>query len=225
MEINQKIEESWLEVLKEEFNKNYFKEIKKNLVKDIEVWETIYPPINLIFNAFNHTAFDNVKVVILWQDPYHGKWQAHWLCFSVQDLITPPPSLKNIFKELNSDLNINIPKNWNLEKWADKWVFLLNSILTVKSWQPASHSKIWWEIFTDSVIKTISEKKEGIVFLLWWAYAISKKHLIDTRKHYILETTHPSPFSAHRWFLWSKHFSKTNEILKKLGKEEINWEL
>ena len=159
MEINQKIEASWLEVLKKEFMKYYFKNIKKSLVKDIEAWETIYPPMNLIFNAFNHTTFNNVKVVILWQDPYHWAWQAHGLCFSVQDWIKQPPSLKNIFKELKSDLDIDAPENGNLEKWADQWVFLLNAILTVKNWQPASHSKIWWETFTDSVIKTISEKK------------------------------------------------------------------
>lgn len=223
MKITPKIEASWLEVLWEEFNKDYFKEIKKNLMKDIKAWETIYPPMNLIFNAFEHTHFNDVKVVILWQDPYHGKWQAHWLCFSVMNWIKQAPSLKNIFKELKSDLNIDIPKNGNLEKWADQWVFLLNTILTVKDWQPASHSKIWWEIFTNNVIRTISEKKEGIIFLLWWAYAIWKKRLINSNSHYVLETTHPSPFSSHRWFLWSKHFSKTNEILKKLGKKEINW--
>jgi len=168
MEIKPKIEASWLEVLKDEFEKEYFKRIKQFLINEIENKQIIYPPMDKIFNAFNLTPFDKVKVVLLWQDPYHWPNQAHWLCFSVQKWIKPPPSLKNIFKEIHNDLWLHIPKSWNLEKWAKSWVFLLNTVLTVRAWNPASHSKIWWEIFTDSVIKTISEKKEWVVFMLWW---------------------------------------------------------
>jgi uracil-DNA glycosylase len=178
-----------------------------------------------IFKAFEKTPFDKVKVVILWQDPYHWKWQAQWFCFSVPEWITQPPSLKNIYKELNNSLWLNIPKSWDLTSWTEQWVFLLNAILTVQAWNPASHAKIWWENFTDNVIKTISDKKDWVVFLLWWAFAQSKKNLIDIKKHYILETTHPSPFSAYRWFLWSNCFKKTNEILKQNWKKEINWKI
>jgi uracil-DNA glycosylase len=191
--------------------------------------------MDLIFNAFNQTPFEKVKVVILWQDPYHWKWQAHWLCFSVQEWISPPPSLKNIFKEIESDIWTSPQPyplkekkqilKWDLTKWTKQWVLLLNAILTVKDWKPASHSKIWWENFTDEVIRTISYKKEWIIFLLWWNFAKSKKSLIDTSKHYILEAQHPSPFSAHNWFFWCKHFSKTNEILIKLEKDEIDWKI
>lgn len=220
-----KIDSTWLEVLKDEFEKDYFKNIKNNLVKDIEAGITVYPNPKNIFNAFNFTPFDKVKVVLLWQDPYHGVWQAHWLCFSVQDWINPPPSLKNIFKELHDDLWIDIPKSWNLEKWTKEGVFMLNSVLTVRAWLAASHSKIWWEEFSDKVIQTISDKKDWIVFILWWNFARNKKNLIDTKKHFIIESAHPSPFSAYNWFFWSKAFSKTNEILKKLWKKEIDWKL
>ncbi len=220
-----KIDNSWLEVLKDEFEKDYFKKIKKQIVDDIESGTIIYPNPKNIFNAFNFTLFDDAKVVLLWQDPYHWAWQAHGLCFSVQDPTPPPPSLKNIYKELNSDIWCKIPKSWNLEKWTREWVFMLNAILTVKSWLPASHSKIGWETFTDKVIKTISDKKTWIVFILWGNFAKNKKCLIDTTKHYIIESAHPSPFSAYNWFFWSKPFSKTNEILKKLGKKEIDWSL
>lgn len=231
MEINPKIDKTWLEVLENEFKKPYFKDIKQTIINDLKNGEVLYPPMNLIFNAFNQTPFDKVKVVILWQDPYHWEWQAHWLCFSVQEWVTPPPSLKNIFKEIenntlyNPSEIINWQLKWDLTKWTKQWVLLLNAILTVKAWKPASHSKIWWETFTDEVIRTISNRKEWIIFLLWWNFAKSKKSLIDTNKHYILEATHPSPFSAHNWFFWCKHFSKTNEILKKLGKEEIDWKI
>lgn len=224
MQINPKIEKSWLKVLKEEFEKPYFIEIKKFLVEELEKWKTIYPSAQLIFNAFNSTPFDQVKVVILGQDPYHGPNQAHGLCFSVQDPTPPPPSLKNIYKELKSDLWIEPVESWNLEKWTKQWVFLLNAILTVEKSKAASHSKIWWETFTDAVIKKISDEKEWVVFLLWWNFAKNKKSLIDTSKHFVLESAHPSPFSAHK-FLWCKHFSKANEILRKEGKEEINWNL
>ncbi len=220
-----KMDSSWLEVLKDEFEKDYFKEIKKQIVADIESGTTIYPQPKNIFNAFNYTPFDKVEVVLLGQDPYHGPNQAHGLCFSVEDSIKLPPSLKNIYKELNTDLWLTISKSWNLEKWTHEWVFMLNAILTVKAWFPASHSKIWWETFTDKVIKTISDKKTWIVFILWWNFAKNKKSLIDTTKHFVIESAHPSPFSAYNWFFWSKPFSKTNEILKKLGKKEIDWKL
>jgi len=221
-----KIESSWKEILKDELNKDYFKNILNFLKKELNNWKTIFPQVNNIFDALNKTPFDNVKVVIIWQDPYHWAWQAHWLCFSVPEWITPPPSLKNIFKEINSDLNINIKtNNWNLEKWTKQGVLLLNAILSVEEWKAASHSKIWWEKFTNNIIKTISDKKEWIIFLLWGWFARSKKSLINTKKHYILEAVHPSPLSAYNWFFWCKHFSKTNEILKKIWKDEIDWNL
>lgn len=220
---NIKIEESWKRVLKEEFNKPYFKEIKDYLIKERNEWKKIYPEGKNIFNAFNSTPFDKVKVVILWQDPYHWQWQAHWLCFSVLPWIKSPPSLKNIFKELESDLwIIKTKENGCLQKRAEQWVFMLNTSLTVREHEPMSHAKIGREIFTDEVIKKLSQQKEWIIFLLRWAFAQWKKNIIDTNRHYILETTHPSPFSAHRWFLGSKPFSKTNIILKKINKEPIN---
>jgi uracil-DNA glycosylase len=161
-----------------------------------------------------------LKVVILWQDPYHWEWQAQGFCFSVPKWIKLPPSLRNIYKELWID-----SKNWDLTSWTKQWVFLLNAILTVQAWNPTSHSKIWWETFTDNIIKTISDKKEWVIFLLWWAFAQTKEKLIDTNKHYILKTTHPSPFSAYRWFLWSNCFKETNKILKENWEKEINWKI
>jgi len=219
-----KLNNDWKEILKDELDKNYFKKIISFLKQEINNWKILYPESDNIFNALNKTSLKNTKVVILWQDPYHWVNQAHWLCFSVQDWIIPPPSLKNIYKEINNDLWIELnTKKWNLEEWTKQWVLLLNAILTVEWWKPASHSKIWWEMFTDTIIKTISDKKTWAIFLLWWAFAQSKKHLINTDKHYVLEASHPSPFSSYRWFFWSKHFSKTNDILRKLGKKEINW--
>ncbi|MDD3302856.1 MAG: uracil-DNA glycosylase [Candidatus Gracilibacteria bacterium] len=220
-----KIDSSWLEILKDEFEKDYFKVIKKQIIDDIESGITIYPNPKNIFNAFNYTPFDKVKVVLLGQDPYHGVGQAHGLCFSVQDGVTPPPSLKNIYKELKDDIGSEIPNSGNLEKWTKEGVFMLNAILTVRAGLPASHSKIGWETFTDKVIKTISEKKEGIVFILWGNFARNKKILIDTKKHLVIESAHPSPFSAYNGFLGSKPFSKTNDYLKKIGKKEIDWSL
>jgi uracil-DNA glycosylase len=178
-----------------------------------------------IFAAFNLTHFDEVKVVLLGQDPYHGPKQAHGLSFSVLEGITPPPSLKNIFKELHDDLGYDIPKNGNLTKWAKQGVFLLNAILTVRANKPASHQKKGWEEFTDAVIKVLSDKREGLVFILWGKFAQSKEDLIDTKKHYVLKAAHPSPFSADKGFFGSKPFSKTNKILVKLGKEPIDWDL
>jgi len=208
----------WYEKLKKEFEKKYFKEIEEKIMNDINSWITIYPKPEDIFNAFEKTHFEDIKVVILWQDPYHWEWQAQGFCFSVPKWVKLPPSLKNIYKELWVE-----SKNWDLTKWTNQWVFLLNAILTVQKSKPASHSKIWWEQFTDTVIKTISDEKKWVIFLLWWAFAQSKSKLIDTSKHYILETTHPSPFSAYRWFLWSNCFVETNKILKQNWKKEINW--
>lgn len=214
---------SWLNLLSNEFEKDYLRNIKSFLIAEIASWKTIYPDTKNVFNALNTTHFDEVEVVIIGQDPYHGPNQAHWLSFSVQDWVKFPPSLRNIFKEVENDIWTPIPETWNLTKWAEQWVLLLNAILTVEATNPASHSHIWWQTFTDKVIKTISTEKSWVVFLLWWAFAQNKKELIDTSKHYILEAPHPSPFSAHRWFMWCKHFSKTNEILKKEGKKEIKW--
>ena len=230
------IETSWLEALKDEFEKPYFPEIKKAIVNDINDGKVLYPPMDKVFNAFNHTPFDQVKVVILWQDPYHGPNQAHWLSFSVADGIPQPPSLKNIFKEIHADLGLTPPppgtplekgrfESGNLEPWAKQWVLMLNAILTVQKAIPASHSKIGWETFTDAVIKKISDEKMGVIFLLWGNFARGKVSLIDTTKHSVLESPHPSTFSAHNGFFWCKHFSKTNELLKEMGKEEIDWRI
>ena len=219
------IEKSWLKVLDKELEKPYFKDIEKKINDYINAWIIIYPKLENIFNAFEKTHFNDIKVVILWQDPYHGEWQAQGFCFSVPDWMKLPPSLKNIYKELNNSLWLDVSKSWDLTAWTKQWVFLLNAILTVQAGNPASHAKIWWETFTNEVIKTISDGKEWIIFLLWWAFAQSKKRLIDTSKHYVLETTHPSPFSAYRWFLWSDCFKQTNEILKKNWKKEINWQI
>jgi uracil-DNA glycosylase len=164
-----------------------------------------------------------VRVVILWQDPYHGEWEAHGLCFSVQDGVKLPPSLKNIFKELNADIGMPISTTWNLTHRAEQWVFLLNASLTVMKDIPNSHKDIGWHTFTDAVIKTISDKKDGVIFLLRWAFAQKKKELIDTSRHTVLEAPHPSPFSVYKWFYWCKHFSKVNEILKNKGEKEIDW--
>lgn len=219
-----KLNNSWLKILEKEFEKNYFKEIKKILETEKKTKKIIFPAEENIFSALNSTKFENIKVVLLWQDPYHGEWQAHWLSFSVAKWIKIPPSLRNIYKEIESDLGIKKDyENPNLESWAKQWVLLLNAVLTVEKWQPASHSKIGWQNFTDEIIKQISDKKENVVFLLWWAFAQWKKSLIDEKKHLILKTTHPSPFSAYRWFLGSKHFSKTNDYLEKNWKEKINW--
>ncbi|MDP2090069.1 MAG: uracil-DNA glycosylase [Candidatus Gracilibacteria bacterium] len=220
-----KIENSWYEVLKEEFDKQYFLDINTKINDDIKAGITIYPKMENIFAAFDKTHFDDVKVVILGQDPYHGEGQAQGFCFSVTNGMKLPPSLQNIYKELNRSLGLEIPKSGDLSAWTIEGVFLLNAILTVQAGNPASHAKIGWEIFTDTVIKTISDNKQGVIFLLWGAFAQSKKSLIDTSKHYILETAHPSPFSAHRGFLGSNCFKLTNEILVKNGKIPINWQL
>jgi uracil-DNA glycosylase len=218
------IEESWFNALKEEFNKPYFKSLKKFLEEEKSKY-TIFPPGSQIFNAFQLTPLTAVKVVIIGQDPYHGPGQAHGLCFSVPNSIQPPPSLLNIFKELESDLGIKISKSGNLEKWAKQGVLLLNATLTVRSRQAGSHQGKGWETFTDKVITTISEQRAGIIFLLWGKYAQAKSALIDSSKHFILTTTHPSPFSVYRGFSGCKHFSKSNQILKEHGLGEIDWTL
>lgn len=220
-----KIESSWLEVLQEEFEKPYFAEIKQYLLHEKQAGKIVYPPGSLIFNAFNLTPFNKVKVVILGQDPYHGHGQAHGLCFSVPEGITPPPSLVNIFKEIKDDLGIQPPQHGNLEHWAKQGVLLLNAFLTVRANEPASHSKIGWEHFTNAVIKKLSEEKDGLIFLLWGKFAQNKENLIDPFKHHILKAAHPSPFSVHSGFYGCKHFSKTNNILENKGQEIIDWSL
>lgn len=216
-----KIEAGWLEVLNEEFTKPYFVNLKSFLVEEKKQY-VIYPPGNRIFAAFDHTPFDKVKVVILGQDPYHGEGQANGLCFSVADGIRQPPSLVNIFKELRDDLGCGIPKSGNLEPWAEQGVFLLNATLTVRANTAGSHQNKGWEIFTDAVIKTLSDKKENLVFLLWGNYAKAKTALIDSDKHLVLIAAHPSPL-ARGAFFGCRHFSKANEFLKSKGMKEIDW--
>lgn len=223
MNTTPKIHPSWLQALGTEFQQPYFQDIKAKLVEDIQNGKTLYPPMPLIFNAFNSTAFDDVKVVILWQDPYHGPNQAHGLSFSVQDGTPFPPSLQNIFKEIQKDIGTPIPKSGNLERWAKQGVLLLNASLTVQEGVPMSHATIGWEKFTDKVIQTLSEQREWLVFILWGNFAKSKKPLIDTTKHSILESSHPSPLWAHKWFFGCKHFSKCNALLAQMWKEEIVW--
>lgn len=223
-DINPVIEKSWKDVLIDEFQKPYFKQIKKTLVEEKSKYH-IYPPGNLIFNAFNQTPFENVSVVILGQDPYHGPGQAHGLCFSVPQGIAQPPSLVNIFKEIRDDLGIPVPKTGNLEKWAQQGVLLLNAMLSVRENSAGSHQKIGWETFTNQVIQTISDKKNGIIFLLWGRFAQEKAKLINPNRHTILTAAHPSPLSAYNGFFGCKHFSKTNDILKKMGKKPIDWSL
>lgn len=220
-----KIEESWKEVLKDEFTKSYFQQITAHLKTERATGATIYPPGQLIFNAFNTTSFNEVKIVLLGQDPYHGKGQAMGLSFSVPDGVKPPPSLENIFKELHTDVGMAIPKTGNLTKWAEQGVFLLNAILTVRAKEPASHQKIGWQEFTNKVIQVISDKKEGIVFMLWGKFAQDKQVLIDETKHFVLKAAHPSPYSADKGFFGCRHFSKANDLLIKQGKNAVDWSL
>src|ERR1044071_2271631 len=217
-----KIDETWKKILKEEFDKPYFENIVLHLKTERSQGKVIYPPGSLIFNAFNTTSFNKVKVVILGQDPYHGPHQAHGLCFSVQNGVPPPPSLVNIFKELHDDSGVPIPGHGNLTHWAEQGVFLLNASLTVRAGEPMSHSKIGWATFTDTVIKKISEEKEHVVFMLWGKFAQEKRVLIDESKHFILRAAHPSPLSAHAGFFGCKHFSKANEYLVKHGIDPID---
>tara|TARA_B100000508_G_scaffold44232_1_gene34527 strand:- start:3280 stop:3948 length:669 start_codon:yes stop_codon:yes gene_type:complete len=219
-----KIEPSWKTALKSEFEKDYFKNLSIEVRADYLLGEPpIYPPAKLVFNAFELCSLDEVKVVILGQDPYHGPGQAMGLSFSVPDGVRIPPSLQNIYKEINNDIGSEIPTSGNLEHWAKQGVLLLNATLTVEQANAGSHQGRGWETFTDTVIETISNKRQHVVFLLWGAYAGAKSSLIDESKHLILKASHPSPLSAHRGFLGCKHFSKTNQYLKENGLPEITW--
>jgi uracil-DNA glycosylase len=221
-----KIEPFWKEALKNEFTKPYFLKIVTFIKKKTHAGKIIYPPRPLIFNAFNQTPFNKVKVVILGQDPYHNPGQAHGLSFSVPTGIKPPPSLGNIFKEIQNDLGIAMPAGYgNLTQWAAQGVLLLNAILTVRANEPASHAKIGWMNFTDTVITKISDEKKGVIFLLWGKFAQEKQLLIDETKHFVLKAAHPSPFSADRDFFGCKHFSKTNDLLTEQGLAPIDWKL
>lgn len=220
--MNVQIEASWKQALAEEFEQPYFSALVQFLHEEKRTGKVIYPPGPLIFNAFNLTPFDQVKVVILGQDPYHGPGQAHGLSFSVPDGIKPPPSLVNIYKELQTDLGIAPRTTGNLESWARQGVFLLNAILSVRQAEPASHSQIGWQTFTDAVIRKLSDQRDGLVFLFWGNYARKKKDLIDLRKHRVLEAAHPSPL-ARGAFFGCRHFSQTNEMLKRMGKTPIEW--
>lgn len=220
------IEASWLKVLGNELDKPYMKELKSFLLEEKQKGFIVYPKNSDIFNAFNHTSFDKVKVVILGQDPYHGAGQAHGLSFSVQNGIVPPPSLKNIYKELALEYpNFKTPACGDLTAWADEGVLLLNATLTVRASEPGSHQKRGWETFTDHVITTLSQQKNGIIFLLWGKFAQQKENLINHQKHHILKAAHPSPFSAHSGFFGCNHFIKCNQILEKEGLKPINWQI
>lgn len=221
-----KIHPSWKDVLKNEFEKAYFAQLTVHLKTEKMLGKTIFPTGPLIFNAFNTTPFDKVSVVIIGQDPYHNAGQAHGLSFSVPAGIKPPPSLVNIFKEIEKDIGIKMPSGYgNLSKWAHQGVLLLNAALTVRAGEPFSHARIGWSEFTDAVIRIISEQKEDVVFLLWGKFAQEKIILIDQNKHHVLKAAHPSPFSADKGFFGCKHFSKTNEILIKNGQPPIDWKL
>jgi len=217
-----RLHQSWKEVLSDQFEMPYFQSLI-SFIKDEYTRSTVYPPGNLIFSALDHTPFEEVKVVILGQDPYHGSGQANGLCFSVNDGIAIPPSLKNIFAEIRDDLGVHSPSSGNLERWADQGVLLLNATLTVRAHEAGSHQKRGWEQFTDAVIRAVSEKKENVVFLLWGSYAQKKGAFIDTHKHLVLKAPHPSPLSSYRGFFGCKHFSQANTYLADRGKNEIVW--
>ncbi len=219
------IEESWKKELQGEFEKEYFSSLVATLKQEKRSAKEIYPPGGEIFNAFKLTPFDQVKVVVLGQDPYHGPGQAHGLCFSVRQGVLIPPSLKNIYKELATDVDFKIPSHGDLTQWALQGVFLLNASLTVERSKPMSHANIGWADFTDAVIQILSKRKERLVFLLWGRFAQGKVPLIDTTKHTVFTAAHPSPFSAHNGFFGCQHFSKTNESLATFGFEKINWQL
>jgi uracil-DNA glycosylase len=223
-EISPNIDESWKNALWHEFQSEYFAQLKDFLLVEKSNYH-VYPPGPLIFNAFNRTPLDNVKVVILGQDPYHGEGQAHGLCFSVPPEVKPPPSLVNIFKEIHTDTGLPIPAHGNLESWADQGVMLLNATLTVRASFAGSHQKKGWEKFTDRAIQTVSEQCENVVFLLWGRYAQAKESLIDKQKHLVLKAAHPSPLSAYNGFFGCKHFSKTNDFLREKGVKEIDWRI
>lgn len=218
------IETGWKKVMQDEFNQDYFRALKLFLLEEKKKYR-VFPQGQLIFNAFNRTPFDQVKVVLLGQDPYHGAGQAHGLCFSVPDGVQKPPSLVNILKELKSDLGFDEPLHGNLTKWADQGVLLLNATLTVRENQAGSHQHRGWETFTDAAISQLSQQRDGLVFILWGNYAGAKRSLIDPARHFILSSVHPSPLSAHRGFFGCHHFSQVNSFLKQRGIEEIDWRL
>ncbi len=222
--IDPKLEESWKRLLNNEFSKPYFFELKKFLLEERKKFR-IFPPGSLIFNALNHTPLEKVRVVMLGQDPYHGYGQAHGLCFSVPEGVPKPPSLINIFKEIESDLGIPPPVHGNLTKWSDQGVLLLNATLTVRENQAGSHQNRGWEIFTNEIIAQLSFHQSGLIFVLWGNFAIAKKSMIDTARHFALTAAHPSPLSAHRGFFGCRHFSRINQLLKQMGKEEIDWKI
>ncbi|HCY00294.1 MAG TPA: uracil-DNA glycosylase [Bacteroidales bacterium] len=222
--LNPTIEQTWKVVLKDEFSKDYFLMLKELLVEE-KKQNIVYPPGSLIFNAFNQTPFKQTKVVILGQDPYHGPNQAHGLCFSVPKGVLIPPSLRNVFKEINNDLGLPIPAHGNLEGWARQGVLLLNATLTVRAHHAGSHQNKGWEQFTDAAIVKLSEKRQNLIFMLWGAYAQAKAKLIDRQKHHILLAPHPSPLSAHRGFLGCKHFSRANKILIDNGINAVDWSI
>lgn len=221
---NVQIEESWKAVLRDEFAKSYFQQLKAFLKSEKQNGQTMFPPGKLIFHAFERTPFEAVKVVILGQDPYHGPGQAHGLSFSVPRGVTPPPSLRNVYAELQEDVGMEIPKHGNLEPWADQGVLLLNSMLTVRARQAGSHRGKGWEQFTTAVIQALNDRREGIVFLLWGRYAQEKGRIIDPSRHHVLKAAHPSPLARHG-FRGCRHFSKTNELLASQGKTPIDWQL
>lgn len=218
-----KIEPGWKQALKNEFDRPYFQQVVTFLKIERAQGKTIYPPGSLIFNAFDKTPYDKVKVVIIGQDPYHGDGQAHGLSFSVQPGVKPPPSLVNIYKELQTDIGMPIPTSGNLDHWAEQGVLLLNAALTVRANEPASHAKIGWADFTNAVISKLSDDKSGVIFLLWGRFAHEKQPLIDETRHFVLKAAHPSPFSADKGFFGCKHFSKTNELLSRQGLDPIDW--
>jgi uracil-DNA glycosylase len=222
--ISPQIDDSWKQILDEQFESPYFLQLKEKLVEEKKHY-VVYPPGQQIFSAFNYTPVEKVKVVILGQDPYHGQGQANGLCFSVSPGLKKPPSLENIFKELKDDLGIPIPESGNLENWARQGVLLLNASLTVRANMANSHQDFGWHTFTDEVIRQLNDIKRGLVFLLWGKFAQSKEAFIDTSKHFILKAAHPSPFSAYNGFMGCKHFSKTNELLRLQGTEEIDWHI
>ncbi len=217
-----KIEQSWKDQLKDEFEKDYFVRLT-NFVREEYRTKKIFPPAKLIFNAFEHTPFDKVKVVILGQDPYHNDGQAHGLCFSVPESVQAPPSLVNIFKEINRDLAIPVPRSGDLTRWANQGVLLLNATLTVEAHKAGSHQRKGWEEFTDAAIHKLADNCEGLVFILWGSYAQKKASFIDTNKHLVLKSVHPSPLSAHNGFFGNNHFSETNKYLESRGIKPIEW--
>lgn len=219
-----RLNNDWDELLKDEFNKEYYLKLRDFLKTEYST-KTIFPNMYNIFDALKHTSYKDTKVLILGQDPYHGQNQAHGLAFSVQPDVAIPPSLLNMYKEINSDLGCFIPDNGYLIPWADQGVLLLNTALTVRAHEANSHKDKGWEIFTDKIIQLLNERKDPVIFVLWGANARKKKAFIDSSRHYILEAPHPSPLSAHRGFFGCKHFSKINEILNSVGKDPINWQI